>query len=742
MQLCDGKSELRIFRVTHLETKLQREIFRSIEMNYLAHIRADGCTQTVEEHLKQTARLCRGFADRFQAGDQGEYIGLAHDIGKCSEAFQNRLQGGSIVDHASAGALECARQDALWASCCVAGHHGGLPDVGNMRNDTYEDPTLFGRIRKALANGIPPYKMESPLVRVPVPHGFGTNPLTDSFIIRMLYSCLVDADYLDTESFMESGTVDREPGEPLTVLLSKLNQYIDPWWNPETEMNRKRCAILRSCIDSGSEDRGLFTLTVPTGGGKTVASMAFALNHAVRYGMDRIIYVIPYTSIIEQTAEVFRRIFGVGNVLEHHSSANYEIPVTGDAASYNNIKALENWDAPIIVTTAVQFFDSLYANRPSKCRKLHNIANSVLIFDEAQMIPTEHLRPCVASIAKMAEDFGATAVLCTATQPSLNDLFREYAPGYDIREICPGTSELYHQFRRTSFRNTGTVTAEKLGEMLSRENQVLCIVNSRKSAQMVYRLLPEDGKYHLSTLMTPMHRRETLKEIRRRLQEGKITRVVSTSLIEAGVDVDFPAVYRELAGLDSVQQAAGRCNREGKHTAEDSIVTIFDGVSDTPLMLRRNIGAAREVLGTETDPGAMETIQAYFTAYRSLSADDLDKYEVIKAFQDGWQGRMLPFRTVAEKFRLIEDESKTVYIPADGGEEYVTRLRNGEKSRDLFRKLGLYSVSVFEKPFQVLLDHGQLEALDEDSAVLINPELYRRDIGLVLEEETGTGFFV
>ena len=558
----------------------------------------------------------------------------------------------------------------------------------------------------------------------------------------MLYSCLVDADYLDTERFMSGGTIERDPGEALPVLLQKLNRYIAPWWNPSNALNEKRCAILRACIDGGKQEMGLYTLTVPTGGGKTIASMAFALQHAVRHGMERVIYVIPYTSIIEQTAGVFREVFGDRNVVEHHSNAPYEITEQGSAGQYQNIRAIENWDAPIIVTTAVQFFESLYANRPSKCRKLHSIANSVIIFDEAQMLPAAHLRPCIAAISKLVTNFRATAVLCTATQPSLNDLFKQYAPGLTITELCPRKAEMFKAFRRVRFEDMGSIDAETLSQRLAELPQVLCIVNSRKAAQEIYKRLPKDGSYHLSTLMYPSHRRRVLSEIRARLRDGLPCRVVSTSLIEAGVDVDFPAVFRELAGLDSVLQAAGRCNREGKRLPEESIVTVFRGVSVTPQLLRVNIGAAAEALKNGADPAAPETMTRYFDAFRSLAGDTLDKVGVVAAFSEGVQGRELPFRTVAERFHLIDDASRTVYIPLDDGAEYVRRLRSGERSRDLFRRLGQYGVNIYDTQYKALLAGGHLDLLDGDCAVLRDTSLYDKQMGLSVSDDSKTMEFM
>lgn len=716
-----------------------------MEKNFYAHINENGKKQTVREHLEGTAALCAEFAGSFGASEQGYIIGITHDIGKCSTEFQDRLNGGHIVDHSSAGSLECARRNAEWAACCVAGHHGGLPDVGNLNNDSAGDPTLYGRLKKAWEKKIPDYEMPVHVSDdISKPQNYGVDRLTDSFIIRMLYSCLVDADYLDTEAFMSEQTVKFKCGDGILSLLDKLNSYIAPWWEPKGDLNRLRCDILKKCIETGREPKGFFSLTVPTGGGKTVSSVAFALNHAAAHNMEHIIYVIPFTSIIEQTADVFRKIFGDENVVEHHSNLSYEVKEgeNEDSVQYRMTKAVENWDSPIIVTTAVQFFESVYSNRPSKCRKLHNISNSVIIFDEAQMLPTEHLRPCVAAIAKLVKDFASTAVLCTATQPFLNDLIIKYSSINDVHEICPNTSELFSKFKRVTFNNAGRLDIDILSQKLSAHEQVLCIVNSRKSAQEIYKKLPKEGSFHLSTLMFPAHRKEVLDKIRKRLVSGLPCRVVSTSLIEAGVDIDFPSVYREMAGLDSILQAAGRCNREGKHSTFDSVVTIFEGVSTVPPVLKINIGAAKEVLTDDADLSDPDTVDNYFKAYRSLSGVRLDSVGVIEAFENGINGCTFPFKTVAERFHLIGDTTKTVYIPIGEGEELINRIRSGIVTRDIFRKLNQYSVSIYEKQYSLLEGKGALLPLYEDDSFLCDTRLYDPALGLVINEEEAAGLFI
>ena len=724
------------------------------DVPYYAHVResTDGNKeyQTVAQHLTGTAELCRSFAAAFGAEADGELAGLAHDIGKCTDAFQDRLlNDGPIVDHATAGAMACAMRGNRYASACVAGHHGGLPDFGNMRTARKDDGTFYGRLLKGRDEQCLERCGESGVTLPPptVSAAQKLDPLQASFWTRMLYSCLVDADFLDTEQFM-NGERGRGGYDDIPTLLARLQAYIEPWQQPKAELNRLRCEILNTCLNTGSKPKGIYTLTVPTGGGKTVASLAFALRHAVAHGMKRVIYVVPYTSIIEQNAEVFREILGDGNVLEHHSGVQFEL---SDGASPEEVRralAAENWDMPVIVTTAVQFFESIYANRSSKCRKLHNLADSVIIFDEAQMLPLCHLRPCVAAMASLAEQFRSTLVLCTATQPSLGDLLHTYAPSCPITELCPQTAEEYDSFHRVTFRQEGILEDDALAEKLSEHQQVLCIVNSRKAAQSIFARLPQEASFHLSTLMVPAQRQTLLDEIRRRLKAGEPCRVVSTSLIEAGVDVDFPAVYRELAGLDSVLQAAGRCNREGKRAPEESIVTVFERAELPPMLFRTAIGATREALMNSCDIGARETMQNYFDALRSLSGETLDKSGVIKAFEKGINGCELPFRTVAENFHLIDQNTRTVYVPFGGGATLIERLKAGECSKELYRKLGRYAVSVYEPHFQKLYAAGALltarevPALDEDSAILNDMSLYSEMTGLTLEPEMGKAEFI
>lgn len=697
--------------------------------------------QSIEAHLKGTGELAETFAAEFGAAANGKLCGLAHDIGKYSDEFQLRLRGGKKVDHATAGAIECFKIKAAFEAVCVIGHHSGLPNVGHKDADTTESQTFFGRKLRAEQGGIPDYRKNwNGHIALPQDYfrpsgrGFAT-----AFYIRMLYSCLVDADYIDTETFM-NGDAGRGNYEPLSALCDKLTAYISKWNNPTREIDILRQKILNSCIEKASAPRGIFSLTVPTGGGKTVASMAFALNHAVANSMKRIIYVIPYTSIIEQNAKVFRDILGQENVVEHHSSVSYELSENADELEYRSALATENWDAPVIVTTAVQFFESLYANRSSKCRKLHNIANSVIIFDEAQMIPSNNLRPCVAAIAELVRAYNATAVLCTATQPAIDEMLLEYSKKESVVELCPDVDGMFEKFRRTSFEKEGRLTTDELVSRLESQQQVLCIVNTRKFAQEVYEALPSEGRFHLSTLMCPVHRKQKLDEIRERLKSGKTCRVVSTSLIEAGVDVDFPRVFREMAGLDSILQAAGRCNREGKRSAESSVVTVFESENKVNKLIAVNRDAAEETVRDWTQPNTTSTIEHYFKAYRDFLRND-DKSGVMTASEKGISGCGLPFEWIAKEFKLIDQNTFAVYIPIGEGKELVSRLREGERSRGLYRRAGMYSVSVYQNQFDSLINAGAAEPFGEDAAFLTDCSLYSDEKGLSTDVDGGNALF-
>ena len=502
--------------------------------------------------------------------------------------------------------------------------------------------------------------------------------------------------------------------------------------NDLTTINGRRTEILKHCIEMGKSEKGLFRLTVPTGGGKTVSSLAFALRHAKEHHMSRVIYVIPYTSIIEQNAKIFSDILGADNVLENHCNVDYE--------SSEELKpmqlAAENWDKPVIVTTNVQFFESIFSNKSSKCRKLHNIANSVIIFDEAQMLPNDYLKPCISAIEQILRYYRCSVVLCTATQPALKNLLSEEIK---ITELCPRMEEQFSFFKRVSIKNLNKISQEELIQRLERENQALCILNTKKCAQQVFQSIEEEGVYHLSTSMYSAHRKRALDEIRERLRKGEKCIVVSTSLVEAGVDLDFQAVYRQLAGVDSIIQAAGRCNREGKRPFSQCFTYIFSlDLKEYVPGQRQQIEIAESLLSDNKSFEELETIKRYFEMLYHFRGDSLDKKDILKKFNRG----NFQFSTVGKEFRLIEENTKTIMIPKEEeSKEILDLLKIKGFTKELMRRMGPYCVNVYENDFRKMFAAGMLgeisEDLKDDYFVLRDTEKYTDEMGLNLNIEYG-----
>lgn len=712
-------------------------------MDYVTHKREDGRYQLLKDHIENVARLTEEFSKEFDTSGHGRLTGQLHDIGKYSENGQARQIDPEHVppqDHSTAGVKQAIIKKDVPAAFAVAGHHGGLPDIGTK---ALESGTLLARNAKQLTGKDDPSRWRDEIhladsVSIPQ-YAEGTDRFASSFYTRMLFSCLVDADYLDTENFMCFGKISRSSGADIQLLNERMQSEAHKLLDApqKYEINRKRCEVLRECIQGDDLPRGLYTLTVPTGGGKTKSSLAFALAHAAKHHLKRIIYVIPYTSIIEQNAKVFSDILGEENVLEHHSNIDFDEYDNVDERQAK-ILACENWDAPVIVTTAVQFFESLFAAKTSRCRKLHNIADSVVIFDEAQMLPIPYIRPCIAAITELVRHYGVTAVLCTATQPALNGIVHEFAPELKIREITSQTDELYTFFRRVRFQEEPEMETEDIANQLQGLHQALCIVNTRAKAREIYELLDGDGVFCLTTLLTPNDRSKKLKEIRERLKPERNERciVVSTCLIEAGVDVDFPTVWREICGLDSILQAAGRCNRENRRHPGDSVVHIFAFPGAQPQQFRQNIASTQSVLSRFAEIDTREAIKAYYDDLFLLKGKAaLDVYQIINACKD------MKFRTVAENFRIINEDTITVYIPTEQNEPLLNRLRNGERNRELIRRLAHDSVSIYTRLVKEL--EGALERLDGGNiAILVDASLYHSKCGLTLMMETGKGLFI
>jgi CRISPR-associated endonuclease/helicase Cas3 len=451
-----------------------------------------------------------------------------------------------------------------------------------------------------------------------------------------------------------------------------------------TAVNRLRQEILAHVRAQATKPTGLFTLTVPTGGGKTLASLGFALDHAKAHGLERIVYAIPFTSVVDQTASVFREVLGGGFILEHHSAIEDEkIERTNANEPKGKSKlrlAMEDWAAPIIVTTNVQLFESLFAARPSRCRKLHNLARSVIVLDEAQTIPLPYLRPCAAALDELARNYGASIVLCTATQPALDE--RHFRPGglkLDGRELAPEPSRLTQALKRVRIAFGGEMNDDALVDALAAEEQGLVIVNSRGHALNLYQKVKNaglSGAIHLTTRQYAAHRRAILADVRERLQQGKPCRLIATSLVEAGVDLDFPRVWRAEAGLDQIAQAAGRCNREGGRPVEGSIVTIFKAPDNPPPREIAQLSADFARIADEhADLLSPEAIEGYFREVYWRKGDELDAKKILCDFALSAGDSSFAYRCVAEKFRLIESGLTPVIVARDeAAQEALKRL--------------------------------------------------------------------
>ena len=718
--------------------------------------------QPLATHLRNVGRLASERAAAFGMSRGAEAAGLLHDLGKYTAEFQRRIAGDAVrVDHATHGArlaVESYGKLGHLLAYAIAGHHAGLANgVGGLERRALQErlqgvglPALKSAWKHEIA--LP----EQRALAFPIqPHSRERAGFQLAFLVRMLFSCLVDADFLDTEAFYDgldgktSARLGPQPG--LNALRERLDAYLSAF-SADTEVNRIRADILAHVRRQAGHAPGLFSLTVPTGGGKTLASLAFALDHAICHGLRRVIVVIPFTSVVEQTARVFRAALGpLGDaaVLEHHSAFVARTP-PGDPDYFQSREklrlAMENWDAPIVVTTAVQFFESLFAARPAQCRKLHSMAGSVVILDEAQTLPLKHLRPAVAAIDELARNYRSSMVLCTATQPALEA--PAFAGGLDgVRELAPEPKRLFDKLERVRVRHVGVLDDDALAAELSRREQVLCVVNNRRHARAAYQAIAHlPGARHLSTLMCARHRGAVLDDIRGMLKRGQACRLVSTSLIEAGVDISLPAVLRAEAGLDSIAQAAGRCNRNKEWPVDASDVLIFSTANDDwapPPELRQFAQTAQEILRQpqyRDDPLSPDAIGAYFRLlYWQRGADALDACDLLGITRDS-RVDSLPLETLAAKFRMIESALMPVIVPYDGDAlSALERLRHADKVGSVARCLQPYLVQLPQRAYDALCRTGAVQAVapekwGEQFMMLMNMDLYSPDLGITWDD--------
>lgn len=759
----------------------------------IAHLRQDNnsfwITQSLANHSKNVARIASDFAAKFGNPDWGYLLGKIHDLGKMDPKWQNYIKCASGYDleimkeekergnHSTAGAQllldkfyhNCTGTEkkliALFLSYIVAGHHAGLPDFyegsgASLTSRLFKSST---EIQTSELDKIIYSDSEKNLLEIKAPK---TKPANGKIHrvdilhlwIRMLYSCLVDADYLDTELFM-SPQISTERGRYLSI--NELKDRFDFFMSGVTtnavgsQVNKERQTILSQCIKNGKGKPGFYSLTVPTGGGKTLSAMAFALEHAATHNKDRIIMAIPYTSIIEQTAKVYKYgsddddqiikninegniLFGEDNVLEHHSNVDPE------NQEYKHLLASQNWDAPIIVTTNVQLLQSLHSSHPSDCRKLHNIVNSIIILDEAQMLPPEFLEPVISTLRGLVESFDVTVLFCTATQPSLTGTIGSSLTSFtgidSCKEIIDHPEELMKNLNRVRYELKPQGLAEKLSweeiaSELTTEEQVLCVVNTRKDCRDLFNLMPE-GTMHLSGYMCHEEISDHISQIKRKLRNNETLRVISTQLVEAGVDIDFPVVWRALSGIDSIAQAAGRCNREGKISGKGKVV-IFMPPNPSPLGSLKISAQVAETIIKNVDMNMItpETFKKYFDQFYAF-LHELDKPKFKELLVNGAQQGRFQFRTFSSQFKIIDDKKQvSIFVQYENsrnsGKDLINRLRREGPSRGLMSKLQRFAINIPRHVFTKLYKDGAIETVE--NFYILSDCFYKNGLGVVID---------
>lgn len=723
-------------------------------MEFYAHTlqTRDGTTadcslwQPLSDHLNNTANLAEGYAIE-GLKHCARLMGLLHDIGKYQPSFQKRLNGSAVhVDHAVCGGKEImsafGRQKTL--ACIFAygitGHHSGLPDKGNIGENS--DPTsLLARLKKPCEDysyyrkeiTADTFQAEQELRAF-----FTANNDKDAyeFLIRYLYSCLTDADFIDTERFC-LGTVRGNYNAEWADCLLKLNNRYNSF-KAETPLQQARTALKNQALGNITEHSSVYLLDMPTGSGKTLCSVALALERVRLSGKKRIIYVIPYTSIIEQTAETLQKLFPSLTILQHH--CNFDFDKNTDAeegeddgeisATEKLKKSTENWDVPMVITTNVQFFESIYSNRSSKLRKLHNMADSVIIFDEIHTLPIEWFIPCIKAVEQLTLHYNSEALFLTATMPDFSALCERFiGHPLQVKDLLPDKS-LYSTFDKCTFEYVGE--ADVL-ERLTPEVSTLVICNKKKTAEDMYNKY-NGHKYHLSTYMTPLDRSMVIGRIREDLSNGIKPVVFSTSLVEAGVDFDFDSVWREVAGVDNILQAAGRCNREGLRSKENSKVYIFSTGEKSIDEMAKKINTTQGLLNKYGAAGisSPQCVREYFMRLYEAEKDNMettsDDYDI-------------NFKKIADDFKYIDSITIGIVIPykdtekEKGNSAEIAALRAGFPNH---RKLQKYSANINEKELSSLLSAGVVTNYN-GVYLLEDTSLYSPKTGINTKPQTGVG---
>ena len=689
--------------------------------------------QSLHDHMHGVARRASAFAEAFGSEAFAEWLGWWHDAGKVADDVQAYLRGQTILergpDHSSAGMLE-AWEKAAYLANIIAGHHSGLSDVADLKervaNKQGEARVMEAQKRaRELLQGIAHTPQPAHVPSFLQKGTLAQRKRKLAFWQRMLHSALVDADRLDAAAHGNPADATlQERGSPSLDLLRdrfEADQQTFIASAPDTPVNRIRADLYRACLDRAERLPGFFSLTVPTGGGKTRSVLGFALRHGAKHVQRRVVLALPYTSIIEQNAAVYRRILGDDVVLEHHSTVyqpERAVDAHEDAETDRKITlAAENWDTPVVVTTTVQLFESLFAARNNRLRKLHRLARSVIVLDEAQTLPPELLVPTLEALRFLVEDYGCTVVFCTATQPAFRtaygDPYRAHFEGFDVTEIAPDPAELYDRLRRVAYdvRLERAWSWDEAAAAMREAAQALAVVNTVKDAQTLFDVLDEPNAFHLSTRLCPFHRRRVLAEVLRRLRAKEPVYLVSTQVVEAGVDVSFPLVLRALGPLDSIIQAAGRCNREGELPVPGRVV-VFEpeggglppgayraGTMQTRTLLRKYADAFADRLHAPDLP------PEYFRLL--YGTQNLDKHGIQKLEADQ------RFRETERCYRFIEETIGVVvpYAPDDATrrrrETTVRRITAaGFATRRDWRALQPFTVNLRQRLHEQAVSEG------------------------------------
>lgn len=726
-------------------------------MEYYAHTREDGERQTVKAHVIGVSKLAEGFSVDFLK-PLAKKASYDHDTGKYALKYQWRLDDDNIkFSHAACGAIEykkLADKNDCFAPLmeyCIAGHHTGLMDGGTVA-DNSDSPTLSGTLKReneytgdndysAYTTEIEFATLTQEEITPPLNELLSTKDPTErieryAFFTKYVFSCLTDADFLDTEIFCNKN-VERGMSGDFKMALDKLNRELSdmPSDNP---LRQARSRIQQQAFDNSVNKSHISILDMPTGSGKTLCSLKLALES----GKKRIIYVIPYTSIIEQTANKFEKMFGdVLPVLQHHSNYSYDGNTEEEKKTAEKLKrTCENWDAPLIITTSVQFFQSIYHYKGSALRKLHNLRDSVIVFDEIHLIPTELLRPCLKAVGYITKYLNSEALFLSATMPDYSKLFDKFLPDVNYNKLVTDRTN-FKYFKKCEYKDMGRTTLETIAENASRCKNALIVVNTKKTAAELYNLV-QGEKYHLSANMTPAHRSRVIEVVRNKLKKGEHITVVSTSLVEAGVDLDFNTVFRQLSGLDSILQAGGRCNREGKDAKGYVYVFDIDETYRKGSDLAMRINKTKGLLEKYQDITSYDCIKEYYDGIFDFNQSRIAENSIAKYNEQSnsfdRQGLMspysIPFRSYAMQFEYISADTISIVIDDPNDQtchELVETLRNGDMS--VRRALQKYSVSVYMNVFKDLYSQGVLKDHGTGIFILENQSYYNNETGLTTE---------